>query len=156
MPKRIYAKHARGACENAQVRTADAREGVVAEVEAGEGVAALKAGHATQEIVRGVEVAEGGRNALEPLDRIVGEVETRQGDVGARQACKQHRLIKKRGVKGRPVDAWHFWVKTNLRCRTNSVLKGPAPPLNVQPKNKFACRNQTMHCRVDESPVVYS
>ncbi len=67
--------------------TIDSRERVVAEVEAGEGVAALQPGDAAKEVVGGVQVPQRRGDALQPLDRIIGEVQAGERDVCACEAC---------------------------------------------------------------------
>ena len=66
------------------------------EVEARERVAPLQSGDAAQEVVGRVEVPQRRGDALQPLDRVVGEVQAGERDVCACEACAEKRKGKVR------------------------------------------------------------
>ena len=80
------------------------------EVEARERVAPLQSGDAAQEVVGRVEVAQRRGDALEPLDRVVGEVEAGERDVCACEACEGQ------GMEGETVSG-----RTLVSCTAPNV-----------------------------------
>eukprot|EP00960_Hanusia_phi_P075591 768444-Hanusia_phi.AAC.5 len=67
------------------IQSADASERVVGQIEGRQAEEILQPRDLTDEIVRGVQDDQRGRDALESCDRVVGKIESGEGNISACQ-----------------------------------------------------------------------